>query len=97
MHRLSIRHYVKLASVQTVSKSRGGLSRQIMWLIAGASQSWNSQIKVQLLSKIEFDTSFPRRLGIIFPTCTLEHQCQPICYLNLDLNTVCKASFCCGH
>lgn len=60
MHRLSIRHYVKLASVQTMSKSRGGLSRQIMWLIAGPSQSWNSQITVQLLSKTEFDTSFLR-------------------------------------
>lgn len=68
-----------------------------MWLIARASQSWKSQITDLLLSKIEFDTSFLRSLGIIFPTCTLEHQCQPICYINLDLNTVCKAFFCCGH
>lgn len=97
MHRLSIRHYAKLASIQTGSKARGGLSRQIMWLIAGASQSWKNQITDLLLSKIEFDTSFLRRLGIIFPTCTLEHQCQPICYTNLGLSTVYKASFCCGH
>lgn len=82
MHQLCIRHYVKLASAQTVSKSRGGPSRQIMWLIARASQSWKSQIKDQLLSKIELDTPFLRRWGIIFPTCTLEHQCQPICYTN---------------
>ena len=61
-----------------------------MWLIAGANQSWKSQIIDKLISKIDFDTSFLRRLGIIFPMCTLEHQCQPICYLNLDLNTVCN-------
>ena len=61
-----------------------------MWLIAGANQSWKSQIIDKLISKIDFDTSFLRRLGIIFPMCTLEHQRQPICYLNLDLNTVCN-------
>lgn len=90
MQRIKIRHYVKLPSVQTVFKARGGLSRQIMWLIARANQSWKSQIIDKLLSKIDFDTSFLRRLGIIFPMCTLEHQCQPICYLNLDFNIVCK-------
>lgn len=69
---------LNLASVQTTSKSKVGHSRQIMWLIARANQSWMSQITDQLLSKTELDTSFLRRLGIIFPTCTLEHQCQPI-------------------
>lgn len=68
IHRLSIRFYVKPTSVQTVSKSRGGPSRQIMWLIARASQGWKSQVTDQLLREIEFDTSFLRRLGIILPS-----------------------------
>lgn len=52
MRRINSRHYVKLPSVQTVFKSRGGLSRQIMWLIAGANQSWKSQIIDKLPVKL---------------------------------------------
>lgn len=68
MHRLSIWLYVQLASIQIVLKSRSGPSRQIMYHIARINQCRKSQITDQLLRKIEFDTSFLGRLGIIFPT-----------------------------